>query len=132
MNVFVYGTLLSGEGNHRLLEDATYLRKETILGMNMYNTGGFPAVVEGDRSITGEVYDCDEDTIQRLHWLEGYDEDRDAEDNLYNPHVVPTEYGSVLLYLWAGDVAGMPVIESGDWVNRNRNETEEYYYESQG
>lgn len=117
MKVFVYGTLRKGQGNHSLLSTAEYLRDESLPGFDMYNVGWFPAVVRGTGVIIGEVYEIDEDTLEALHALEGYDEDY-PEESLYIPELEFTEYDALVLYIWNRDMEGLTLIESGDWTNR--------------
>ena len=61
--VFVYGTLLSGFGNHaRLLAGRSKMigEAQTYAEYTMVSLGGFPGVIEGgDTSIQGEVYEVD-------------------------------------------------------------------------
>jgi len=76
--VFVYGTLMRGYGNHRLLERARFISPAmTRREFSLYSLGAFPAavrLVEGDPdaiSIRGEVYEVDAQTLVRLDQLEG-------------------------------------------------------------
>lgn len=75
VSVAVYGTLKSGRGNHRLLE-------ESPLVGDGYTSEAFPLVIDGlpyviDREGCGkrvrvEVYRVDEATLDRLDGLEGH------------------------------------------------------------
>lgn len=72
--VFVYGTLKRGIHNHRLLETSEYIGEGfTVEKFRMYTTG-FPVLFESDhpdaKSVFGEVYDVDDDTLKRLDQLE--------------------------------------------------------------
>lgn len=74
-NVFVYGTLKKGEGNHRLMSMSEgvllYSPAESYPNYTMYDLGGFPAVVHGGTScIRGEVYKVK--TLDLLDDLEGH------------------------------------------------------------
>jgi len=53
--VFVYGTLKRGYGNHRLIEP--YIAKVTEAAVRgwLYDLGAFPAMVEGDGWVFGEL-----------------------------------------------------------------------------
>lgn len=77
--VFVYGSLKSGFGNHRLLRESnseflgtTYTKETNFL---MFSFGAFPAVVKnqefGYGAIEGELYSVDTVTLFKLDMLEG-------------------------------------------------------------
>lgn len=92
MQVFVYGTLKSGHGNHRLLQGSKFLGRSTVDRFKMYSLGGFPAVVPSeDGVIQGEVYEVDDFTMTRLDRLEGY-------PNFYDRMIVSTEKGPAWIY----------------------------------
>lgn len=70
--VFVYGTLKRGIHNHRLLEQSQYIGEAfTVEKFRMYTTG-FPVLFEDleGKSVFGEVYDVDEETLKNLDHLE--------------------------------------------------------------
>ena len=69
--VFVYGTLMSGEFNHNYLINSTYLSQGTIEGYDMYNVGFFPAIIEGDDLIIGELYQVPIKDLSAIDNLEG-------------------------------------------------------------
>jgi gamma-glutamylcyclotransferase (GGCT)/AIG2-like uncharacterized protein YtfP len=70
--IFVYGTLLKGEHNHYLLENAEFLfYGKTKKEYTLYGLGSFPGMVEGGRySISGEVYAVKPSELQHLDALE--------------------------------------------------------------
>lgn len=128
--VFVYGTLLRGEPNHRLLEPAIaegrarMVARARIVGrFALLDLGPFPGVVEDDsatRRIVGELYEVDDATFKRLDQLEGY-------PNLYGRREVPVTEHSIraadLGEAWVYTYNRRPtpwnrredVVESGDW-----------------
>lgn len=112
MKVFVYGTLLAGESNHRQLEGARLLAvRRTEPRYTLVDLGAFPALMEGGTTaITGEVYDVDDELLRALDRFEG----------------VPTLYRRTRIRLLGGEsVDGYllarprakryPLIASGDW-----------------
>jgi gamma-glutamylcyclotransferase (GGCT)/AIG2-like uncharacterized protein YtfP len=114
VNVFVYGTLLSGEPNHDRLRGARLLAStRTEPRYTLLSLGPYPALVEGgDTSVTGEVYDVDDDLLRALDRFEG----------------VPSLYRRVPIRLLGGSVAQgyalareasrskkHRLIPSGDW-----------------
>ena len=116
--VFVYGTLLSGEPNHRLLADAELVGEaRTEAAFDLVSLGAFPAMVPGGgTAIAGEVYEVDPQTLDALDRLEGH-------PRFYRRHAVRLDDGGeVLAYLLTPDqVRGRPRITSGDW-RRERKE----------
>ena len=69
--VFVYGTLMSGEANHGYLENSTCLGNAYIEGYDMYDTGWYPAIVPGNGLIIGELYRVSLDDVPSIDALEG-------------------------------------------------------------
>jgi gamma-glutamylaminecyclotransferase len=110
--VFVYGTLLAGEPNHRLLADAALVgAARTEPDFDLVSLGAFPAMVPGGgTAIAGEVYEVDPDTLDALDRLEGH-------PRFYQRRAVRLDDGGeVLAYLLTPDqVRGRPRITSGDW-----------------
>lgn len=113
--VFVYGTLLRGEPNHRLLVGARFAGDaRTTPRHRLVDLGAFPAMVDGgDTSVAGELYEVDAATLAALDRLEGH-------PRFYERRPVALADGRVALaYLLAGDtVADHPIITSGDWRKR--------------
>lgn len=112
--VFVYGSLLSGLGNHPVLGvdrgDAEFLGEATLAPeYQMYDLGAFPAVRRGgDTSIVGEVYRVNDEAFERLEYLEGY-------PDLYQRTVVFTPYGRAIMYHMERELHGSDRVPSGDW-----------------
>lgn len=80
--VFVYGSLLSGLGNHHYLETSTKVGDATIavdekLAMFDFTGGAYPHVCAakdcqtGATKIKGEIYEVNDETLESLDWLEG-------------------------------------------------------------
>jgi gamma-glutamylcyclotransferase (GGCT)/AIG2-like uncharacterized protein YtfP len=76
MNVFVYGTLKQGFGNHHYLSSAVhrgiYCTPPEYDLIPISNSGSFPCMVKGDYRVLGEVYKIEEGTLKRLDQLEGH------------------------------------------------------------
>ena len=139
--VFVYGSLLSGFGNHRLLEEpetnVKFIGRASIRA-NLYTQHwGFPFILlshsNKDR-VLGEIYEVDYKTFRRLDSLEGYRRGRrEKSSNHYNRKKVTAtqlfrfaysiEPENKSLKVWAyegGDCywnsyRGATHIASGDW-----------------
>ena len=115
--VFVYGTLLSGEPNHRLLVDAALLGEaRTEPAFELVSLGAFPAMVAGGRTaVCGEVYDVNADTLAALDRLEGH-------PRFYRRRRIRLEDGGVVLaYVFTSEQArGQPAIASGNWRHERK------------
>lgn len=108
--VFVYGTLLSGGVNHRLLAGAELLGPHrTEPCFTLFRLGAYPGLARGGSSaVAGEVYRVDAAGLVRLDRLEEY-------PRLYDRVLIPTAYGRAWVYLYRGPIGDRPVIHSGDW-----------------
>jgi gamma-glutamylcyclotransferase (GGCT)/AIG2-like uncharacterized protein YtfP len=120
LNVFVYGTLLSGEPNHDRLRGARLIAStRTESRYTLLSLGPYPALVEGGTtSVAGEVYDVDDELLRALDRFEG----------------VPSLYRRVRIHLLGGSVAdgyALPrsrsasgkkhrLIPGGDWREYRR------------
>lgn len=71
--VFVYGTLLAGEPNHRLLSGARLVTEAcTKPAFELRDLGAFPGLMRGDaHAVAGEVHEVDEPRLTALDRLEG-------------------------------------------------------------
>ena len=110
-NVFVYGTLKKGHGNHRLLEKAKFLGKHiTKAKYTLLDLGPYPAVLNaGDSSIKGEIYEIDQNTLRDLDRLEGY-------PHLYQRHKITSPHGEAWMYTMEDPLmTHVEVIDSGEW-----------------
>ena len=124
-NVFVYGTLLSGERNHDyFLQDSTCLGTATLNGYDMYDLSTYPGIVPGSGRVKGEVYEVSEETMRDLDYLEG-------EGSLYirRQAEVTQETGEVILayiYVYNHSISGYKRIPENlqpytvDWENRDQ------------
>lgn len=116
MNVVaVYGSLLSGFGNHRLLEQSNFLGQSEITGFEMYSLGGFPVIcpVENKSVVQAEIYQVDDTTMARLDRLEGY-------PNFYNRQEVSVQVAGKVESAWVYFMSNPPnyaqdKIETGSW-----------------
>lgn len=72
--VAVYGSLKKGFHNHYYLRNSEYVGSSTVGGFDMYSHGPYPMIVHGaaKKRVHVEVYEVDENTMNRLDCLEGY------------------------------------------------------------
>jgi gamma-glutamylcyclotransferase (GGCT)/AIG2-like uncharacterized protein YtfP len=114
--VFVYGTLLAGEPNHRVLTGARLVAKaRTEAAFELRDLGPFPGLVRGAHAVVGEVYEVDEVTLAALDRLEGH-------PRFYRRTRIALDDGSLVqTYLLPPEqVEGRPVIASGNWRSRRK------------
>ncbi len=111
--VFVYGTLLSGHRNHRLLEGAKLVGKaRTHPRFTLVSMGHFPAMVaEGTTVVSGEVYEVNDERLKALDHLEGYPDFYDRRT------IYLHDATQALAYLLNRDqVHGRQEIPTGNWA----------------
>jgi len=124
--VFVYGSLLKGLGNHRLLADSTFLGEDnTKPEFLMVDLGWFPGIIEDidGVSIKGEVYEVSNDTLSWLDSLEGY-RPSSPSFGLYNRKQIDTKFGKALVYIYnhSGKVfTSDKLVKDGDWRSHYQN-----------
>jgi gamma-glutamylcyclotransferase (GGCT)/AIG2-like uncharacterized protein YtfP len=110
--VLVYGSLLKGEPNHRLLARATFVAAaNTRPEFTLHDLGAFPGMVAGGAdAVAGEVYEVDAATLAGLDRLESH-------PSWYCRTPIALADGTeVETYLLKPrDVAGRPRVASGDW-----------------
>jgi len=110
-NLFVYGSLKQDGPNHFLLrgeQNIFFGQARTVNpDFSLLSLGKFPAMVEGDHFVSGELYQIDQSTEQRIDRLE---------QGLYVKILLPVEItgadGRVFLahtYLWDHTIPINPV-----------------------
>lgn len=117
--VFVYGSLLRGFGNHRLLVGSELLAGDAVCdGLAMFDVAGgaYPGCTlgTGRDQVAGELYRVDAATLARLDRLEGHP--RFYCRKLRSVFVPGTGPVDALVYLLpATAVLGRTRIVPGDW-----------------
>jgi gamma-glutamylaminecyclotransferase len=115
MKVFVYGSLMSGQGNHRLLASARFVRAaHTEAAFTLVSLGAFPAMIAGGAtSVRGELYEVDDATLAALDQLEGH-------PRFYRRELVSLrdDDRAFAYVLASGSDRRHDVIDSGDWRER--------------
>lgn len=112
--IFVYGTLLSGEPNHRLLVSAKFIGEaRTRPEFTFHDLGGCPGAVRYSKlepvAIVGELYAVDAETLAALDRLEGHPRFYRRTD------VVLADGTKAQTYVLPTDYATRPAIPSGSW-----------------
>lgn len=110
MLVAVYGTLKRGNHNNFILDDAYYLGNDILYDVTLYDLGPFPAarLKESDGSLV-EVYDCDNNHIRNMDFLEGYDES-DPVNSFYIRTKISTKYGETYIYIFNRIIYDSPIV----------------------
>lgn len=124
--VFVYGSLLQGLHNHRVLNNAPRVAVTcTRDRYTMIDLGSFPAVLatspDGATAapVVGEVYEVDAHGLARLDELEGY-RPHGERDSLYDRVQVQLDDGTTALMYIMHDVppwrrGRFEVVPASDW-----------------
>lgn len=107
--LFVYGTLKRGHRLHSHLAGQTCLGEgQTTVGFRLLKCGWYPALVESEPglAIRGEVWEVDDETLQRLDVVE------EVSSGLYERRQIslqpPFDDAPAIAYLYLQDVAGLP------------------------
>lgn len=117
--VFVYGSLLSGFGNHHVIASGGLVgpARTTNNSWRMLDLGSFPALVhdaDGD-GVVGELYLVDDDTLAALDRLEGH-------PNFYRREQTGVLVGSTGYIAWVYVLVsarpGSHVVPGNDWRAR--------------
>ena len=104
--LFVYGTLMSGQSAHEILNESTYRGKYVLKDYAMFDLGSFPAIKsKTGETVIGEVYVISKDLIPDLDRYEG-------EGSLYSRQQVEVtsdkEKITVYAYVYLGSVESAP------------------------
>jgi gamma-glutamylaminecyclotransferase len=118
---FVYGTLLSGEPNHRVLRGSLCLGPAcTPPRFRLVDLGAYPGMLAGgDTSVVGELYEVNDDVLAALDRLEGH-----PRYYLRAPIILAGWRRAETYFFPAAQAAGRAVIESGDWRTWNKAKRE--------
>ena len=117
VQIIAYGTLMTGERNHRFCRNAVNIQPCTIQG-TLYDTGwGFPAFVPGETgTVKAELMEIPIADWSAVDQLEGY-------PRFYDRMLVPAtleDGGTVEAWVYVMNTIPpqAKVIASGDWKNR--------------
>lgn len=120
--MFVYGTLMSGFSNSRLLRNSLLVDRGTTEEEYTLAVSSIPFLVEedGKNYVSGEVYKVDEKTLNAIDQLEGH-------PDWYERKVISiiTEQGDKLqawaYFMQKSKLKTVTVIESGDYREYSYN-----------
>lgn len=119
--LFVYGTLMRGASNHRLLRGAVRFERAHTCGKLYALREGYPALVFGEGAVFGEVAYFD-DLVRHLPVLDAYEDfdPGDPEGSLYrrvrcDVNVETGERIAAWCYVMDQPPEGAVLIPSGRW-----------------
>lgn len=113
MNIFVYGTLMSGFGNNRLLSGSKFIGNAITKEKYTMRSRGIPFVNENKptSNIHGEVYKVDKPTLSQLDSLEGH-------PNWYYRKEIDLEMedgSEIVAEIYFNDDKSCSIVESGKY-----------------
>ena len=114
VKLIVYGTLMTGERNHRFCRNAVSITPCTVTG-TLYDTGyGFPAFIpEGDGVVKAELIEIPLADWADIDRLEGYPRLYDRQ--LLQATLADGGEATGWVYIMTELPEQAKVIESGDW-----------------
>jgi len=114
MRIFVYGSLRRKQGNSHWMTNAQLMGEHTEKNFVLYSLGHYPGAVPGEGGVIGEVYRIDASTLSELDALR-------TQGGEYKRHLIQTPYGSAWMYVYQRPVDGLTKIESGNWLDRDKD-----------
>jgi len=91
--LFLYGTLRTGQRNHRLMSNSRFICKvKTLPHYRLYDLGDYPGMVRDEQNglaVRGEMWEVDATTLMMLDALE------DVDDGLYERVLVEIDHAAV-------------------------------------
>ena len=99
MRIFVYGSLRHKQGNSHWVTNAQLLGDFSIDNYQLYSLGHYPGAVPA--------------TLAELDALR-------TRGGEYARQLIQTPYGSAWMYVYQRPVDGLKLIESGDWLDRDK------------
>lgn len=119
MRFFVYGTLMHDFANSALFDGRARMVAPATTTGELRSVGGFPALLPGDGTVHGEVWEAISDDVlaeltAALDMLEGVDHEFPAM-GMYRRELCMTSEGVAWTYLWNGPAERLPLVPSGCW-----------------
>lgn len=117
--LFVYGTLLSGESNHRVVSPYVLSVRPGVVRGALYDAGAYPAVVltgMNEGRVSGEWLLITTEGLAKTDELEEYDGPGSTTNDYERLWIrdADCEEREGWIYVWK-DARGCPLIPSGSW-----------------
>ncbi|MDM5428109.1 MULTISPECIES: gamma-glutamylcyclotransferase [Bacillus] len=123
-HVFVYGTLRKEQTNAHYMQGATCIADEAWTYGKLFDTNeGYPAMIcSNEEKVYGEVYEVNDDVLQKLDELEEYT--GNAETDLYDRITQSVFFAdreiNVYVYVAQNERMLQKLIISGNWIEYQR------------
>lgn len=134
--LFCYGTLRRHEPNHFYLTSAKCIAEQAWTHGRLYRVDWYPALVPGgEKLVYGELYQIDDDTLERIDELEGYEEGRENNEFQRIKQTVFFDRGSVEAYVYvytSQQAKSCPLVVRNDWKCERYLSADELYYFAYG
>ncbi|MGX1194157.1 gamma-glutamylcyclotransferase [Metabacillus sp. SLBN-84] len=120
VHLFIYGTLRHGESNFTYMKGALCLAEQARTSGRLYDTGeGYPAMTAESGAVYGELFELDEENLEKIHELEGYFAEN-HQDNLFELKEITVmtdtgEFRALSYIMNTSKTTRMKQIQSGDW-----------------
>lgn len=116
MLIFVYGTLKRNHKRSCFLDGQNFIQEiKTNPVYCLYDAGGFPAMISGNLSVAGELWEVDNRCLNRLNKIEKV-------PYYYNLEKINIKYHkNVFAYIWQLDVENMLLVGSNWELNQLEN-----------
>ncbi|WP_242213283.1 gamma-glutamylcyclotransferase [Bacillus cereus group sp. BfR-BA-01383] len=119
-HVFVYGTLRKGQTNAHYMQGATCIAEEAWVYGKLFDTNeGYPAMIcSNEEKVYGEVYEVNDDVLQKLDELEEYtgNTETDLYDRITQTVYVADREIHAYVYIARDKEMLKKIIDSGDWL----------------
>ncbi|MBE7122466.1 gamma-glutamylcyclotransferase [Bacillus cereus] len=119
-HVFVYGTLRQGQTNAHYMQGATCIAEEAWVYGKLFDTNeGYPAMIcSNEEKVYGEVYEVDDEVLQKLDELEEYtgNTDTDLYDRITQTVYFADKEMHAYVYVAQDKEILKKIIDSGDWL----------------
>ncbi len=116
--LFIYGTLMPGLRLEAEMHGARFMGPAQVPG-RLVDVGRYPGLLQGDGSVSGEVYEVDAAHLARLDAVEDMVPSDRAASQYWREEVTvasgPLQGQRVQTYVYNRPVSGCTLIEHGDY-----------------
>ena len=123
VKLFVYGTLLTGEGNWSWALNPQVGIPDRLKGAKLYNLGSFPGIKLSDNpddEVIGEMFEIPLEKLSTIDRLEGYNPHKESTSMYSRIEVVLSSGETAYTYRYNGSTTEESRIQFGDWRKRRQ------------